>query len=274
MKSRSVIFSLILNTLRVVPVFWIAFSALPIHADYQPAVIFNGRCSGCHSVGHGVVVGPDLAGVTQRHSKDWLHHFIRSSQTVIKSGDPEAKALFDKFHTVMPDHDLADAEIEALLALIEAGGPKEPVPPELRLASEATPEEIAAGRALFEGKAHFASGAVACSHCHVAGQAAWTQGGWLASDLTHTYARLGDWGLVKLFRQRMLTLKGHACTGKPLTGEELFALKAWLRQTSSEPSTSSRTPLDPMVAGAAGGAGLVLLLRRRARSNRSAEGGS
>ncbi|HEY4561761.1 MAG TPA: hypothetical protein VIJ36_02220, partial [Thermoanaerobaculia bacterium] len=33
-------------------------------AGFDPASTFEVQCSGCHSVGRGVVVGPDLSGVT------------------------------------------------------------------------------------------------------------------------------------------------------------------------------------------------------------------
>jgi len=74
--------------------FWMAVAALPASASVDAAAHFDSRCAACHSVGRGVVVGPDLKGVTGRHDARWLHAFIRSSQTVIRSGDASAVALF------------------------------------------------------------------------------------------------------------------------------------------------------------------------------------
>jgi cytochrome c2 len=84
-------------------------------------MLFTSRCASCHNVNK-VVVGPALAGVTDRHTEDWIVHFVHSSQTVIKSGDEKAVALYEKFNKVpMPDHmDLSAESIKGILAYIKA----------------------------------------------------------------------------------------------------------------------------------------------------------
>ncbi len=83
-------------------------------------LIFTARCSGCHNVNK-VLTGPALAGVDQRHSLDWIINFVHSSQSVIRSGNPEAVALFEKFNRIpMPDHqDLSADDISNVLAYIK-----------------------------------------------------------------------------------------------------------------------------------------------------------
>lgn len=64
--------------------------------------IFDQNCKQCHAPDK-VVVGPALKDVDKRKSMDWIVKFVHNSQAVIKSGDPYATALFDKFSgTVMP----------------------------------------------------------------------------------------------------------------------------------------------------------------------------
>lgn len=93
-------------------------------SGFSPDAAFQSKCSGCHSIGRGTDLGPDLKGVTERRERSWLHSFIRSSQNVIRSGDPEARSLFRQYKQVMPDHSFTDAEIDSLLAFIQAGGPR------------------------------------------------------------------------------------------------------------------------------------------------------
>jgi cytochrome c551/c552 len=83
--------------------------------------IFTSRCASCHNVNK-VVVGPALAGVADRHTEDWIIHFVHSSQTVIKGGDQAAIALYEKFNKVpMPDHpDLTAENIKGVLAYIKS----------------------------------------------------------------------------------------------------------------------------------------------------------
>jgi cytochrome c551/c552 len=82
--------------------------------------VFTSRCASCHSVNR-QVVGPALRDVDKRHSEDWIIKFVRSSQTVIRSGDTAAFAVFNRFNqVVMPDHpDLEAAAIRNILAFIK-----------------------------------------------------------------------------------------------------------------------------------------------------------
>ena len=84
-------------------------------------IVFNARCASCHNVNK-ILVGPALAGVADRHSEDWIVHFVHSSQTVIKGGDQTAVALYEKFNKVpMPDHlDLSAESIRGILAYIKS----------------------------------------------------------------------------------------------------------------------------------------------------------
>jgi mono/diheme cytochrome c family protein len=202
----------------------------------DPAVIFASRCSGCHSVGRGEVVGPDLKGVTRRHDRDWLHRFITSSQTVIRSRDEKAVALFERYRRqVMPDHPLSGAEIDALLAFVEAGGPGAG-DSEIRLASAASEAEVRRGRDLFLGRKPLVNGGAACIHCHTAGAVGAAgagdpvAAGTLAPDLTRTYLKYQDWGLVRVLErpQLQLPLMSDLYGSRPLTHDEAYALSAFL----------------------------------------------
>jgi cytochrome c551/c552 len=83
--------------------------------------IFTTRCAGCHNVNK-ILTGPALAGVDQRRSIDWIVNFVQSSQTVIKNGDKDAVALFEKFNKIpMPDHkDLSADNIKSIVEYIKA----------------------------------------------------------------------------------------------------------------------------------------------------------
>ncbi len=85
---------------------------------------FSQICAACHTVGKGRLVGPDLKNVLDRHSEQWLMKFIKSSQSVIKSGDKYADSLFMAFNKViMPDQPaLSDVQIKDILAYIKLTG--------------------------------------------------------------------------------------------------------------------------------------------------------
>ncbi len=82
--------------------------------------IFTTRCAACHNVNK-IMVGPALGGIDQRRPIEWIVNFVHSSQSVVKSGDAYAVALFEKFNKVpMPDHaDLTAANIKNVIEYIK-----------------------------------------------------------------------------------------------------------------------------------------------------------
>jgi len=83
--------------------------------------IFKQNCASCHSIGKGRLVGPDLSNIHERRAESWLLRFIKSSQSVIKSGDQTADSLFKAYNQiVMPDQTaLSDGEIRDILTYIK-----------------------------------------------------------------------------------------------------------------------------------------------------------
>jgi protein SCO1 len=78
-------------------------------------------CAGCHSIGEGNRVGPDLAGVSERRRPEWLINFIANPAKVRASKDPIALELAARFPTVrMPSIGVSAREAADLLAYIEA----------------------------------------------------------------------------------------------------------------------------------------------------------
>jgi cytochrome c2 len=81
-------------------------------------VLFNQNCSGCHGFIHDGI-GPNLSGITETDSIDWLRQFIRSPKDLIESGDEHAKKISASYHTLMPSFtDIKDEEMEQLIAFL------------------------------------------------------------------------------------------------------------------------------------------------------------
>ncbi len=103
------------------------------------------QCKACHNIEGPKLVGPNLVGVTQRHTQEWLIRFIRNSQEMIQAGDPEAVKLWEENNRIpMPPHNLTDEQIIDILKYIDNGGK---VAPEY-LAADQTDEAKAAQAAL------------------------------------------------------------------------------------------------------------------------------
>ncbi|NJO00886.1 MAG: c-type cytochrome [Bacteroidia bacterium] len=88
--------------------------------EYDEAVIaqgkeiYNNNCSSCHRISNEVLVGPGLAGITDRKERDWLAKWIRNSQRLVTEGDPYATEVFNAYNQqVMPAFAFNDEEIES-----------------------------------------------------------------------------------------------------------------------------------------------------------------
>jgi cytochrome c2 len=198
--------------------------------------IFNQRCTACHTFGKGVKVGPDLKGVTERRQRPWLLKFVRSSQRVIKGGDPVASALFAQFKQQrMPDWtDLSEAQVTGILDWFAANGPEQKEIDE-RNAEVATPADIQLARGLFHGTVPLANGGVACSSCHSiheSGEGQGGSGGTLGPDLSGTYLKYQDRALTLYFKRPCFARMPERFAPTYLTPQESFSLKAYLRQAS------------------------------------------
>lgn len=210
-------------------------------ASRQGAQLFTQRCATCHSVGEGDRIGPDLHGVLERRDEAWLTRFIKSPGTLIDAGDPVAGELLTKFNGVrMPDQSLSDAERASLFAFFREctqkgkGGCK-PSPAE-KMGTDATPEEIARGRRLFEGTEPLTHGGAACISCHDVRGLGIAGGGTLGPNLTFAFARMGEKGMRPALAKLEGPMMGALYAKAPLVEEEQYALKAWLADASRDGS--------------------------------------
>jgi len=200
----------------------------PAFAASDAAGLFNTKCTGCHTFGKGIRVGPDLKRVTDRHTRAWLIAWIKSSSKLIASGDPIALALFHAFKDQrMPDHDLSDAQIAALLDFLAANGPEADEQLRLRDASTASAADVEWGRQLFYGESKLKSGDLACVACHSVSRGA-AIGGRLADDLTNAYRRYHDKALDHVLKQPCLPREPLLPLARAEDRESL-ALRAFLR---------------------------------------------
>ena len=229
--------------------------------------LFNGVCVACHTINGGKLIGPDLANVHRRHPVEWIIPFVKSSQSVIKSGDPYAAALFDKFdNMIMPDNNVTDDQIMKIINYIAAnspGGTADPMTAQVDTTTRpVTEENIRSGEMLFIGKTRFANGGPTCNSCHDVKRDDIMAGGALAKDLTDAYSRLSGAGLKAMIANSPFPAMKQAFEDKPLTEEELFDLTAFLQYVDSEstPERGRRYAMRLFLSGLGGAVFLVGLL--------------
>lgn len=219
---------------------------------------FARSCAACHTVGGGRLVGPDLRGVTERRTEPWLREFIRSSQSVVKSGDSTAVALFDEYKVAMPDAPYSAAEIQEIIGLLKSGwttalaaAPEEAAP---------TEDQVRTGSQLFQGTLRLANGGPACNSCHHVSNEDVIGGGVLAKSLTQVFGRLGAPGIRAILVAPPFPVMQEAYKLRPLTGEEIAALGGYLRAANEHPPSYSQPREDGLKLLLGGIGGLCALL--------------
>ena len=240
------------------------FSSLAMFGQDGEA-IFKQNCAACHSVGNGKLVGPDLKGVTEKRSSEWLVKWITSSQSLINSGDADAKAVFaENNNLVMPDATVSEAEIKSIIEYLKKSGTATavqntaPVVPK-RSTDEATPEEIQMGMDLFQGSQMFAAGGPACISCHHVSYNGVIPGGLLAKDLTESFTRLGgDAGMQALLASPAFPAMQVAFGDRKLTDQEIYCVTAFLNKASKDSANRGTAQGNPLLYG--GGPAFVVLL--------------
>jgi mono/diheme cytochrome c family protein len=229
------------------------------HADAGKD-IYTKICAACHTVGGGKRVGPDLKGVSERRDEAWLISFIKSSQAMVNSGDATAVKLFEEYNKVpMPDTAASEADIKAVLAYIkklEAGGGDAAATDEAAApVFVSTPEDVAAGRELFQGTVRLENGGPACNSCHNVDGDAVFGGGALARDLTKVFSRMGAAGVGAMLSTPPQIME-QAYRGTPVTPDEIRQLTGFLQEVDK----SEAQPRDYGIMLLGGGVGGVIVL--------------
>lgn len=91
----------------------------------QPGqAMFKKLCAGCHTIGVGDRVGPDLRGITERRDRAWLVSYLRDPPGMA-ARDPVARALMEKYQPVrMPNMQLSEQDATDLIAYLQSENAK------------------------------------------------------------------------------------------------------------------------------------------------------
>ena len=98
--------------------------------------LYNNLCASCHKLDR-KLIGPALAGVTERRENDWLKAWIKNNAALRASGDRDAIAIFNEYNgSVMSAFpQLSDTQIDDILYYTDVGDPKPVLAPGAVVAS-------------------------------------------------------------------------------------------------------------------------------------------
>ena len=113
-----------------------AQDALDVARQKEGRKLYNNLCASCHKLDR-KLIGPALAGVTERRENDWLKAWIKNNAALRASGDRDAIAIFNEYNgSVMSAFpQLSDSQIDDILYYTDVGDPKPVVAPGAVVAS-------------------------------------------------------------------------------------------------------------------------------------------
>ncbi|OGI06511.1 MAG: hypothetical protein A3I68_01930 [Candidatus Melainabacteria bacterium RIFCSPLOWO2_02_FULL_35_15] len=186
----------------------------------KAAKLFILKCSGCHTVGGGALVGPDLKRASTFQPNDLLRAILRMQEQVGPLGKEETDELA-KFLKDGTASERIEQENQRIAKLQEAS---------LELPDART------GRELFLGIKLFKNNGLSCISCHnVAGVGKWG-GGKLGPSLENIYRKFGEHNLASAIENCNWKIMREAYKNHPITKQEAIHLTDFFKSIRNEPA--------------------------------------
>ena len=218
--------------------------------------IYEGLCKGCHTIGGGKLVGPDMQGIADRRDADWVRAFILGPDKLIAAGDPIAKQLLGEYNNVpMPNLGVTEAQIGPLMTFLGFTAPAAVTtttpaatttttpPATTTTAPAAAAGDVGRGKELFKGGDRFSAGGPACLSCHTIAGVGALGGGKIGPDLTGAFAKYGG---AQGLSSALTTMAAFPTmmpifSRNPLTAREQADLIAFLKTAPDQQSSGDAT---------------------------------
>lgn len=231
-------FRILRNKMTRVAAFGIAVFIFGVAASaglaQEPAEkVFETKCYSCHNIGGGPKQGPDLKGVTDLRTDEWLKEFIKSPTAMSRKDAAAATLLKEYAPEVMPDQTLTDIELDSVIELIRNLSAKNETftPSGAKLARAIRPGDVREGWRYFTGQKPFENSGVSCSMCHSIDSFGSLGGGTLGPDLTAVSTKYRDPELILILQNPNFPTMTEMFRDHKLNDEEIVQLFAYLQNS-------------------------------------------
>lgn len=215
------------------------------------AAVFAAKCGGCHTIGQGPLVGPDLL-----PSKDKDDAEVRASITRMQSqaGPLSAQEIDTLLQFMKGGGSGGSATTPAKADNLEKAADTPPTAAGTPAGSTEVVEEgdANAGRRFFMGSQSLKNGGMACAACHAADGTGEKN---LGPDLSAIANKMNQPALVVACEKTPYKVMKNAYKDHPITHEEAVDLAAFMNTQKGESNSASSLKVE--IAGAAAAVVLV-----------------
>lgn len=206
------------------------------------SALFTEKCAGCHTIGGGNLVGPDLAPTAKWSSTD----LAKAVKGMEKSVGPLSSDQVDSLVEFLRKPQSTAAKDSAPQAAADATHrSSQAVPQALPQAAELG--SAAKGSRLFSGADSLANGGVSCIACHrVDGT-----GGTMAPDLTQISDKLAEPAMVSAFEHTPYKVMKTTYQDHPVTHQEALDLAAYFASLKKPHEKLEEAPVSMIGFGIA-----------------------
>lgn len=196
--------------------------------------MFADKCAGCHTIGGGVLLGPDLAPVSDWKVEDLRSAIKRMEQSTGPLKDEEVEELVGYLRQQEKNEKQIQPKGDATKA--------SQVPPPTKTIQEFAVKET--GQSLFYGDMALKNGGMSCIACHQSNG----QGGNMGPDLSAISKKFPGKALVLGIERAPYRVMKQAYKEHPITHQEALDIAAFLETNTSAETKSMRS--SPFALGA------------------------
>lgn len=204
------------------------YLTLSLALAQDSAALFNEKCSGCHSIGGGNLVGPDLAPTAKWGSAD-LSKAIKNME---KNVGPLTSSEVDSLVEYLKNPKAKASTSRPTDSTHETQTPSLPQPVQI-----SEPASANRGSRLFSGDEALKNGGLSCIACHRVDDS----GGTIGPDLTNVSTKMSETALVSACEHTPYKVMKTAYKDHPVVHQEALDLAAYLNSLK-EPRKRLKEP--------------------------------
>ncbi|MBX3073312.1 c-type cytochrome [Candidatus Obscuribacterales bacterium] len=206
----------------------------------NPSVLFNEKCAGCHTIGGGNLVGPDLAPTAKWSSVDLAKAVKGMEKSVGPLSTEDVDSLVEYLRKPQTANSKDSGQTADVVAPLVENAAEKSVP-------AAEPGSATRGSRLFSGAEALSNGGVSCIACHRADDA----GGTMAPELTLISNKLSESAMVSAFEHTPYKVMKTAYQDHPVTHQEAVDLAAYFSSLKNPHDKLTEAPVSMIGFGIA-----------------------